>query len=221
MANLKETAEWIDGIYQIEKNDPVVGGEGGISNRQAEQLANRTGYLKKELEKRATTESPVLTGTPTAPTPAQSVNNQQIATTAFVKATIAALVGSAPATLDTLAEIATALGNDSNLKQALLGEINKKSVVSVIKGVVGNGSILPLPSGCNESQCHWIVSMSEDVSLDRVENTNTGYTKTECYVDSNRRVVARVYSKAGANNDSGTGKKFDNSRANYLVIGVK
>lgn len=127
MANLKETVEWIDGIYQIEKNDPVVGGEGGISNRQAEQLANRTGYLKKELEKRATTESPVLTGTPTAPTPAQSVNNQQIATTAFVKAAIAALVGSAPETLDTLAEIAMALGNDGNLKQVLLNEIVKKA----------------------------------------------------------------------------------------------
>ncbi|NEG94157.1 hypothetical protein GO456_18030, partial [Leclercia adecarboxylata] len=58
--------------------------------------------------------SPALTGTPTAPTAAQTVNNTQIATTAFVKAALAALVDSAPGTLDTLNELATALGNDPN-----------------------------------------------------------------------------------------------------------
>ncbi|WP_443091361.1 phage tail protein [Basfia succiniciproducens] len=50
MANLKETAVWTDGIYQIEKTDPVVGGEDGISNLQAKQLADRTLYLKKQVE---------------------------------------------------------------------------------------------------------------------------------------------------------------------------
>lgn len=98
---------------------------------------------------------------------------------------------------------------------------NKLHSVSVIKGVVDNRAVLPLPSGYSASQCHWIVSISEDISLSRIEDSNTGYTKTECYVDSNRRVIARVYSKVGANTDSATGKKFDNSRANYLVIGVK
>lgn len=56
MANLKEKSKWEEGIYQLEENDPVVGGEDGISNKQAKQLANRTTYLKKELEKPATTE---------------------------------------------------------------------------------------------------------------------------------------------------------------------
>lgn len=49
MANLTELAEWSDGIYQIEKTDPVVGGENGISNRQAQQLANRTSYIRNCL----------------------------------------------------------------------------------------------------------------------------------------------------------------------------
>ena len=50
MANLKETAQWEDGIYRIELTDPVVGGEDGIDNIQAKQLGNRTLYLKKKLE---------------------------------------------------------------------------------------------------------------------------------------------------------------------------
>ena len=50
MANLKETAEWPNGIYRIELTDPVVGGEDGIDNIQAKQLANRTQYLKKKMD---------------------------------------------------------------------------------------------------------------------------------------------------------------------------
>lgn len=50
MANLKEAAEWVDGIYQLEKTDKVMGGEDGISNLQAKQLGNRTAFLKKELD---------------------------------------------------------------------------------------------------------------------------------------------------------------------------
>ncbi|MCR1837489.1 MULTISPECIES: tail fiber protein [Rodentibacter] len=50
MANLKEQEKWEDGIYQIEENDPVLGGENGITNKPAKQLANRTLWLKKALE---------------------------------------------------------------------------------------------------------------------------------------------------------------------------
>ena len=50
MANLKETAFWEEGIYQFETTDPVLGGENGIDNKPTRQLANRTVYLKQELE---------------------------------------------------------------------------------------------------------------------------------------------------------------------------
>lgn len=155
MANLILTPEWVEGIYQLETSDPVMGGPDGIDNRQAIQLGKRTEFLKQELEKRATTESPILTGTPKAPTPAQSVNNEQIATTAFVKAAIAALVGSAPTTLDTLAEIATALGNDGNLKQVLLDEIGKKAnltdfttLKNILVGIPFPYPLSAVPNGC-------------------------------------------------------------------------
>lgn len=48
MANLIP-AESFDDVYQLEEADPVQGGPGGISNRQAQQLANRTLYLKNRL----------------------------------------------------------------------------------------------------------------------------------------------------------------------------
>lgn len=50
MANIKEEKTWEEGIYQLEVTDPVVGGIDGISNKQAKQLANRTSYLKKQVE---------------------------------------------------------------------------------------------------------------------------------------------------------------------------
>ncbi|WP_233958941.1 phage tail protein [Pectobacterium versatile] len=106
MANLSENPQWVDGIYQIETSDPVVGGPDGVSNRQAKELASRTRYLKKEQEKTgsdlathaaaadphtqyAPKENPTFTGAPKAPTPATESNSQQVATTAFVKSVAA------------------------------------------------------------------------------------------------------------------------------------
>lgn len=50
MANLPETAQWEAGITQLETSDPVLGGPGGKANEQAEQLGNRTAWLKQQVE---------------------------------------------------------------------------------------------------------------------------------------------------------------------------
>lgn len=194
MANLPETPQWEDGIYQIEVSDPVLGGPDGISNRQAKQLAKRTSYLKQQVEnggkdladhiaapnphtqyapkespaltgtptaptaiktdnstKLATTgyvknvvadyaplASPGLTGKPTAPTAAQASNDTQLATTAFVKAALAALVASSPEALDTLNELAAALGNDPNfattMTNALAGKQPLDNTLTALSG---------------------------------------------------------------------------------------
>ncbi|BEB77246.1 phage tail protein [Escherichia coli] len=82
--------------------------------------------INNALALKAPLSSPALTGTPTAPTAAQSVNNTQIATTAFVKSAIAAMVSSAPAALDTLNELAAALGNDPNFSTTVLNALAGK-----------------------------------------------------------------------------------------------
>lgn len=134
MANLTLTRQWVENIYQLETSDPVMGGPDGVDNRQAKELGARTNWLKDQLDTinqdrtgYAPKASPAFTGIPTAPTANSGTNNTQIATTAFVKNAIAALVGSAPAALDTLEELARALAGDANLKATLLAEIGKKA----------------------------------------------------------------------------------------------
>ena len=134
MANLTLTRQWVENIYQLETSDPVMGGPDGIDNRQAKELGARTNWLKDQVDTinqdrtgYAPKASPAFTGIPTAPTAAAGTNNAQIATTEFVKTAIAALVGSAPAALDTLEELARALAGDANLKATLLAEIGKKA----------------------------------------------------------------------------------------------
>lgn len=143
MANLPETPQWEEGVYQIEVSDPVLGGPDGISNRQAKQLASRTSYLKQKVEKGGTDlaahiaaadphtqyapkASPTFTGTPTAPTPAANDNSKKLVTTEFVAIAIAALAGTAPETLDTLKELADALGNDPNFATTVLNKLAEK-----------------------------------------------------------------------------------------------
>lgn len=143
MANLPETPQWEEGVYQIEVSDPVLGGPDGISNHQAKQLASRTSYLKQKVEKGGTDlaahiaaadphtqyapkASPTFTGTPTAPTPAANDNSKKLVTTEFVARAIAALAGTAPETLDTLKELADALGNDPNFATTVLNKLAEK-----------------------------------------------------------------------------------------------
>ncbi|HGA6743713.1 TPA: tail fiber protein [Salmonella enterica subsp. enterica serovar Virchow] len=82
--------------------------------------------ISNELALKAPLDSPSLTGAPSAPTAPEDTNNTQIATTAFVRRAISALVGSAPETLDTINEIATALGNDPNFATTMLNALGGK-----------------------------------------------------------------------------------------------
>lgn len=70
--------------------------------------------------------SPAFTGTPTAPTATDGTNTTQIATTAFVMGAIANLINQSPATLDTLQELAAALGNDPNFSTTVMNLIGEK-----------------------------------------------------------------------------------------------
>ena len=82
--------------------------------------------INNALALKAPLASPALTGTPTAPTAVQSTNNTQIATTAFVKSAVAGLVGSSPEALDTLNELAAALGNDPNFATTVMNALAGK-----------------------------------------------------------------------------------------------
>ncbi|EJD1077965.1 prophage tail fiber N-terminal domain-containing protein [Salmonella enterica] len=82
--------------------------------------------VMSETQTKAPLDSPALTGTPTAPTPEITAAGLEIATAAFVAAKVAQLVGSAPEALDTLKELADALGNDPNFATTVLNKLAGK-----------------------------------------------------------------------------------------------
>ncbi|MEE1883344.1 phage tail protein [Pseudomonas soli] len=71
--------------------------------------------------------SPGFTGVPTAPTPAALNNSTQVATTAFVQTAVANLIAAAPGALDTLAELAAAMGNDPNFAATITNALTLKA----------------------------------------------------------------------------------------------
>jgi len=103
------------------------------------------------LDLKAPLSSPALTGVPTAPTATAGTNTTQVATTAFVGTAVSNLVASAPAALDTLNELATALGNDASFSTTITNSIGLKAplasptftgtVSGITKSMVGLGSV--------------------------------------------------------------------------------
>lgn len=85
-----------------------------------------TAHVKQVVADYAPLANPALTGKPTAPTAAQTSNDTQLATTAFVKDALAALVDSSPEALDTLNELAAALGDDPNFAATMTAELARK-----------------------------------------------------------------------------------------------
>jgi len=88
-------------------------------------VADVTG-LQTALDGKAPLASPALTGTPTAPTAMAGTNTTQVATTAFVAAAMAALIDAAPGALDTLNELAAALGDDPNFATTITNGLAAK-----------------------------------------------------------------------------------------------
>lgn len=164
MANLPETPVWETGIYQLEETDPVQGGLNGIDNQQGKQLANRTAWLKSQVETLGTGKQP-LDATLTAIAALNGVADRiayftgpdtvaLTPLTAFIRtllddgdasaarstlgaisqtqldAAISALVNSSPTTLDTLNELAAALGNDANFATTVTNALAAKAPIA-------------------------------------------------------------------------------------------
>ncbi|ENQ3088073.1 phage tail protein [Escherichia coli] len=103
--------------------------------------------LFPEINKKAPLDSPAFTGTPTTPTPPDDAVGLEMANAAFVRKLLAALVDSSPETLDTLNELAAALGNDPNfattVTDALAGKQPLNDVLTAVSQITPEENTLP------------------------------------------------------------------------------
>lgn len=110
--------------------------------------------LNDELQLKANRHSPTFTGVVKAPTPASDSNDTSVSTTAWVRQAIAELVDSSPETLDTLSEIAAALGNDPNFATTITNQLAGKQPLSplltAIAAVTTAANKLPYFTGSNQ-----------------------------------------------------------------------
>ncbi|RQP29559.1 gp53-like domain-containing protein [Burkholderia ubonensis] len=111
MTDLVESSTWTPGIRQFETSDPVEGGPDGIDNVPLRQLANRTRFLKDRQEAHEEAVDPY----------------PQYATKADLAQKVAALVDQSPEALNTLRELANALGNDPSFATTVTNALALKA----------------------------------------------------------------------------------------------
>ena len=104
-----------------EGSNPETLAESGIKDAYTKEQIDGALKLKAPLA------SPVFSGKPTVPTPALNANDQQVANTAYVQAVVAAVIGGAPGALDTLKELAAALGGDPNFANTIINALAGKA----------------------------------------------------------------------------------------------
>ncbi|EPN3939043.1 prophage tail fiber N-terminal domain-containing protein, partial [Escherichia coli] len=112
------------------------------TDNDSEELAATPKAVKTVMEEtktKAPLDSPAFTGTPTTPTPPDDAAGLEAVNAAFVRKLLAALVGSSPEVLDTLNELAAALGNDPNfattITNALAGKQPLNDVLTAISAL--------------------------------------------------------------------------------------
>ncbi|EFS3982814.1 phage tail protein [Shigella boydii] len=140
------------------------------TNSTSETLAATSKAVKAvmdETNKKAPLNSPALTGTPTTPAARQGTNNTQIASTAFVMAAIAALVDSSPDALNTLNELAAALGNAPNfattMTNALAGKQPKDATLTALAGLATAADRFPYFTGNDVASLATLTKVGRDI----------------------------------------------------------
>jgi hypothetical protein len=133
--------------------------------------------------------SPVLTGTPTAPTASVGTSTTQIATTAFVGTAVANLVNSAPSTLDTLGELATALQADESAATTLSTLVGTKAPLAS-PALTGTPTAPTAVAGTNTTQVSTTAFVK--TAIDALKTADIE-EQTNLYFTDQRAVDAIVY----------------------------
>lgn len=132
MAAITESALWTDDVYRIEENDPVEGGEAGVDNRPHKDLANRTLWLKQQVE----TNNQAISNETTARQ--QAITEEQQARNANFQENSQAIADEATARASA----------DSLLNQAISNEVTARANADTeLANLISGISLAIIPSG--------------------------------------------------------------------------
>jgi len=140
--------------------------------------------------------SPTFTGTPAAPTASTGTNTTQVATTAFVQTEVTALVDSSPSALNTLNELAAALGDDASFSTTVTNSIATKLPLAggTMTGAIAMGTAkitgLGDPSSAQDASTKTYTDTQRDTRL-----ALSGGTVTGALVVNNTLDIEEVYEK--------------------------
>lgn len=212
---IKEESKWEPDVYLIKTTDVVEGGVDGISNKQAQQLANRTLYLKEQydgiagkiegvedskeqigtLSQQYSHVSEQLSGLSEKITGLEGLNSAY--------STLSTQVGGFSEKIMAIETLNSQLSEQVKGIQSGEGNPNAQIEVSVIAGRITNRATLPLPQGFEESQCKWMLCL-DDISYSSLQGIKID-------VQYNRIVEAKYM----------VSSSWRSTTARYMVIGVK
>ena len=157
-------------------------------------IASANTYADSAVASKAPLASPALTGTPTAPTATVGTNTTQIATTAFVKAEVDAVIAAAPGALNTLDELAAALGDDANYATTVTNALALKAPLA---GPTFTGTVA-LPAASSVTLDGTALSTTLATKADK---TAAIASKSEAYtfVTGDVNMILEFNSASGAN----------------------
>ena len=152
--------------------------------------------------------SPTLTGTPEAPTAAANTNTTQIATTAFVTGAVTDLIGGAPGALDTLNELAAAIGDDASYAAGITTALGLKAPLAspTFTGTVtiptGASITSPTLAGTSVTASGNLV-VQPYTNILEIKGDNTavvGQLQLNCHVNTHgQKIASQPHSEAASN----------------------
>ena len=197
-------------------------------------LKSNVTYVDASLNLKANLASPTFTGTPNAPTAAYDNSSNQIATTGFVQGRISAIINSAPAALDTLNELAAALGNDANYAATVTNSLSQKAnITDVNTSLALKPSFSQVDASLNlkptfsqvDASLNAIINSSQiDASL----NLKPSFSQVDAslnlksavtYVDSSLNLKANIASPTFTGTPNAPTASYDNSSNQIATTG--
>jgi len=149
----------IDNVHVATGLDAVKLADGTVTNAEFQYINTLSSNAQTQIGTKSPIASPTFTGTPAVPTASASTNTTQVASTAFVRTEVANLVDSAPGSLDTLNELAAALGDDASFSTTVTNSIALKAPIAsptftgnfTSVGIDDNADATALTLGSDES----------------------------------------------------------------------